>query len=87
LSGSGSCDLVPGSGPRDLVPGSGASDLVPAASGSCDVVPGSGSGYHVPDFLVETTRQDMGYQKRKFTAALNCSESGAHVLSGFPAVV
>jgi hypothetical protein len=74
LSGSVSCDFVSGSGSCDFVSG----------SGSCDFVSGSGSCDFVSDLSVETSRQDMGFQKRSFTATSNWGEYVTQVLAWFP---
>ena len=99
MSAAGACDFVPGAGSCDLVPAADACGHVPAAD-ACDHVPAAGSGSgsrdlmpaadacdHVSDFLVEMSRQDMGYQKRQFTTISNWGENVTQILRGFPVIV
>jgi hypothetical protein len=64
---------VSGSG-SGRVSGSGSSDFM-SRPGSSDFVSGSGSCHHLPDVSVETLRQDVGFQKRRFTATSNRGEN------------
>jgi hypothetical protein len=74
VSGSGSCGFVSGSGSCDFVSGPGSCDFV-SGSGSCDFGSGSGPCYYVPVVSVEMLRQDVGFQKHRFTATSNRGEN------------
>jgi hypothetical protein len=82
LPRSGSCDLVSGPGSCDLVSGSGSCSVL-SGPGSGSVLSGPGSGSVLSD-SVKMSRQDMGFQKRSFTATSNLGEYVTHILSCFP---
>jgi hypothetical protein len=45
---------------------------------------GSGSGHLVSDLPVETSQQDMDFQKRRFTTNSNWGENVIQILSWLP---